>query len=146
VSITGRGDLDPTAQFFTAGESAKIVYVCSVAQDKTTERLGSLAEVVDAGDPIELPRILADLAGRGVDRLMVEGGGATHTLFLTEGVVDELQLVIAPFFVGDSNAPRFVHDGTFAWHSQSRARLADVVKIDDVVLLRYALSERYATA
>jgi riboflavin biosynthesis pyrimidine reductase len=37
---------------------------------------------------------------------MVEGGGITHTQFLTEGLADELHLVVAPFFVGDSRARR----------------------------------------
>ena len=39
---------------------------------------------------------------------MVEGGGVVHTQFLADDLVDELQLVVAPFFVGDSSAPRFV--------------------------------------
>ena len=34
-----------------------------------------------------------------------------HTQFLTDDLVDELQLVVAPVFVGDSRAPRFVSDG-----------------------------------
>ena len=42
---------------------------------------------------------------------MVEGGGIVHTQFLADDLVDELQLVVAPFFVGDSSAPRFVSDG-----------------------------------
>ena len=53
-------------------------------------------------------RLSEDLARRGVERLMVEGGGTVHTQFLTDDLVDELQLVVAPFFVGDSEAPRFV--------------------------------------
>ncbi len=36
---------------------------------------------------------------------MVEGGGIVHTQFLADDLVDELQLVVAPFFVGDSSAP-----------------------------------------
>ena len=47
-------------------------------------------------------------AERGVGRLMVEGGGRLHTQFLVDDLVDELQLVVAPFFVGESRAPRFV--------------------------------------
>jgi 5-amino-6-(5-phosphoribosylamino)uracil reductase len=66
-----------------------------------------------------------------------------HTQFLTNGLADELHLVIAPFFVGDSRAPRFVHDGAFPWNRDHRARLAEVTPIGDVVLLRYALSERF---
>ena len=91
-------------------------------------------------------RLSEDLADRGVHRLMVEGGGTMHTQFLTSGLADELQLVVAPFFVGDSRAPRFVHDGDFPWNPKHRATLAEVRQIGDVVLLRYALSERYRPA
>ena len=44
---------------------------------------------------------------------MVEGGGEVHTQFLTEGLADELQLVVAPIFVGHPEATRFVGAGRF---------------------------------
>ena len=47
---------------------------------------------------------------------MVEGGGTVHTQFLTADLADELHLVVAPFFVGDSRARRFVGDGRFPWN------------------------------
>ena len=84
-----------------------------------------------------------DLYSRGVQRLMVEGGGTVHTQFLTADLADELHLVVAPLFVGDSRARRFVSDGRFPWNSDRRATLAEVRRIDDVVLLRYALSPRF---
>ena len=52
-------------------------------------------------------------------------------------------LVVAPFFVGDSRAPRFVGDGAFPWTPEHRAELAEVLQIGDVVLLRYKLSDRF---
>jgi 5-amino-6-(5-phosphoribosylamino)uracil reductase len=88
-------------------------------------------------------RLGSDLSERGVERLMVEGGGTVHTQFLTEDIVDELQLTVAPVFVGDSEAPRFVRDGVFPWSAGRRAELVDVRKLGDVVLLRYALSSRF---
>lgn len=143
VTVTGRCDIEPTARFFTLGDVEKLVYCATRRVGGARERLGDVATVVDAGDPVDLRRVTADLAGRGVRRLMVEGGGTMHTQFLTEGLVDELQLVVAPFFVGDSRAPRFVSDGDFPWGPGHRARLAEVRQIGDVVLLRYALSDRF---
>ena len=67
-----------------------------------------------------------DLYSRGVRRLMVEGGGTVHTQFLTNDLADELHLVVAPFFVGDSRARRFVDDGRFPWNPQHRAELVEV--------------------
>lgn len=146
VTVTGSCDLDPEAEFFTAGDVDKLVYCASPALDRAKTTLGDVAVVVDGGDPVDLGLVTADLYHRGVRRLMVEGGGTMHTQFLTAGLVDELQLVVAPFFVGDSRAPRFVGDGAFPWGPRRRAELAEVRQIEDVVLLRYKLSDRFETA
>ncbi|HVV08751.1 dihydrofolate reductase family protein [Amycolatopsis sp.] len=137
VTITASGKLDAEANFFTTGDVEKIVYApSSVAHD-----LELPATVVDAGEPLDLHRVLADLSERGIERLMVEGGSAIHTMFFTEQVVDELQLVVAPFFVGEAGAPRFVGPGRFP---QERMLLAETRQLGDVVLLRY-LTGRAAT-
>ncbi len=141
VTLTAQGDLDPTARFFTAGDPARLVYCATGALEKTQERLGRLATVIDAGEPVDPGWLLTDLAARGVQRLMVEGGGTVHAQFLAAGLADELHLVVAPFFVGDGRAPRFVGEGRFPWHPGRRARLAEARQIGDVVLLRYALSD-----
>jgi 5-amino-6-(5-phosphoribosylamino)uracil reductase len=99
--------------------------------------------VVDLGAPLTMRDVSEDLCARGVNRLMVEGGGTLHTQFLTADLADELQLVIAPIFIGDSRAHRFALDGQYPWNPARRADLTDVQRIGDVVLLRYALSARY---
>lgn len=139
VTITRSGDVDPGARFFTTGDVEKVVYCESSGVAKTTERLSAVATVVDAGSPLDLDLVLADVASRGVERLMVEGGGEMHTMFLTAGVVDEMQLVVAPFFVGDPSAPRFVNPGAFPRGPGNPMRLTDVQRIGDVVLLNYRL-------
>jgi 5-amino-6-(5-phosphoribosylamino)uracil reductase len=145
VTVTDRMKLDPRADFFTTGRADKLVYCSSPRVLDARSRLGTVATVVDGGAPVEMRRISEDLGARGVNRLMVEGGGKVHTQFLTENLADELQLVVAPFFVGDSRAPRFVSDGRFPWNPGRRATLAEVRQIGDVVLLRYALSSRFQT-
>jgi 5-amino-6-(5-phosphoribosylamino)uracil reductase len=146
VTVTERVELDAHADFFTTGDTEKLVYCASPHVLAARSRLGPMATVVDAGQPVKMRRISEDLAARGVHRLMVEGGGKVHTQFLTDDLADELQLVVAPFFVGDSRAPRFVSDGRFPWNPQRRATLVEVRQIGDVVLLRYALSSRFQTA
>jgi 5-amino-6-(5-phosphoribosylamino)uracil reductase len=142
VVLSRSGDLDPAARLFTTG-SDRIVYVASPAANTTRDRLGHAADVVDAGDPADLHRVLADLAVRGVARLLVEGGESVHTQFLAAGLADELRLAVAPFFVGDPAAPRFVGDGRFRWNAEHRATLAGVAMAGDVAVLRYALSSRF---
>ena len=143
VTVTGGGCLDASAQFFAAGDTEKVVYCASHIMREASERLGSVATVVDGGQPVGMQRISEDLYRRGVQRLMVEGGESIHTQFLTGGLADELHLAVAPFFVGDSAARRFVDDGRFPWNPGRRATLAEVRQLGDVVLLRYALSPRF---
>ena len=143
VTMTAGGQLDPGASFFTTGRAEKLVYTATCAAALARTRLGSVATVVDAGPTVDLAWMGDDLHSRGVGRLMVEGGGSTLTQFLTADLADELDLVVAPFFVGDSRGRRLVGDGRFPWNADRRAELADVCRIGDVVLLRYALSARF---
>jgi 5-amino-6-(5-phosphoribosylamino)uracil reductase len=147
VTVTRRAQLDARADFFRAGDAEKLVYCASPGVEDARERLGPLATIVDGGgESVKMRRLSTDLGDRGVERLMVEGGAMVHTQFLTENIVDELQLTVAPIFVGDSEAPRFVRDGVFPWNPARRAELVDVRKLGDVVLLRYALSSRFGSA
>jgi 5-amino-6-(5-phosphoribosylamino)uracil reductase len=146
VTVTAQGDLDADASFFALGEVQKLVYCASSALTRARERLGHVATVVDAGQPVDMRHLSEDLCARGVNRLMVEGGGTLLTQFLTADLADELHLVVAPLFVGDSRGRRFVSDGRFPWNEDRRATLAEVRRIDDVVLLRYALSARFPGA
>ena len=129
ITRSGRG-LDPSAQFFTMGDGEKLVYALAAAPAVADlqRRLAGLATVVAAPD---LPSVLADLAARGVARLMVEGGTRTTTAFLTSGLVDELQVVVAPLVVGDPAAPRL------AAAAVDRMELVDLRRVGDCALLVY---------
>jgi riboflavin biosynthesis pyrimidine reductase/pyrimidine deaminase RibD-like protein len=118
---------------------ARLVYCASPVAARTRRRLDGLAEVVDAGSRPALAAVLADLFRRGVRRLMVEGGADLSRQFLTGGLADELQLVIAPFFVGDPRAPRFAGPGRYPYGPGHQMALAEVREVGAVVLLRYLL-------
>jgi 5-amino-6-(5-phosphoribosylamino)uracil reductase len=143
VTLTSSGDLPADAAFFTAGDVPRLVYTPRGRAKRLRARLGDAAQVVGLGDRIAMGDLLDDLPRRGVRRLMVEGGGTLLTQFLAADLVDELQLVIAPFFVGEARAPRAIGPGTFPWTASRRADLAETRRIGDVVLLRYALSDRF---
>ncbi|WAZ22659.1 dihydrofolate reductase family protein [Streptomyces cinnabarinus] len=132
VTVSGSGDLDPAANFWhTGGEKA--VYTTDKGAE-TARAAGLAADVVSLGADLDWRRLLADLHARGVHRLMVEGGGTIHTQLLREGLADELQLVLAPLFVGDPAAPRLFGPGAY---QQGRLRLVETRRIQDVVLMRY---------
>ncbi|MDL9978405.1 RibD family protein [Microbacterium sp. ASV49] len=144
VTVTASGRLSPHAAFFTTGDGPRLVYCPAGVEARLRTALGDRATVVGMGDDcVDMARLVDDLGDRGVRRLMVEGGGHVLTQFLAADLVDELHLVVAPFFVGDADAPRFVRPARFPWTASRRATLASSEQIGDVVLLRYALSDRF---
>ncbi len=78
VTVTERVKLDPCADFFTMGEIEKLVYCTSPRVVDARSRLGTVATVVDAGRRMRMRCLSEDLGERGVQRLMVEGGGNAH--------------------------------------------------------------------
>lgn len=136
ITVTASGDLDESYKFWHYG-GAKLVYCPDSVVPKLRDRLGGLAEVAGLGETADFGKMLDDLGARGIGQLMVEGGGTIHTQFLTAGLADEIQLAIAPFFVGDATTPRFVYPGTFPNGPAHRMTLAEVRPVGDVALLRY---------
>ncbi|MFJ4083744.1 dihydrofolate reductase family protein [Streptomyces iakyrus] len=133
VTVSGSGDLDPDARFWhTGGE--KLLYTTDRGAERARAR-GLATDVVPLGAGLDWRRLLTHLHDvRGVRRLMVEGGGQIHTQLLTQGLADELQLVLAPLFVGDSGAPRLFGPGGY---QGGRLRLLESRRIEDVILMRY---------
>lgn len=66
------------------------------------------AEVVPVGATSEglvnAREVLADLGGRGIVNLLVEGGGKTLGSFFDEGLVDKVHAFIAPVIIGGMGA------------------------------------------
>ena len=140
VTLTAGGRLDPAARFFDAtGGAAPVVYCAAAAAPGLQQRLNDAAQVIAVPPPMELGAILADLARRGVHRLLVEGGAQLGREFLAQGLVDELALTVAPFFVGAAAAPRFAGPAVYPHGPARPMHLAEVRQLDDIVLLRYLL-------
>lgn len=135
VTITGTG-LDSGFKFFKTG-GEKVVYCPVSVMDKISHELQNLATVIGLPRPLDFAAILHDLRLRGIHRLMVEGGETIHTQFLAQDLADEIQLAVAPFFVGQADAPRFVSLGSFPQNEANRMILAEVQQIGDIVVMRY---------
>ncbi|MFE4666052.1 dihydrofolate reductase family protein [Streptomyces sp. NPDC056716] len=150
VTVSGSGDLDPTARFWHTG-GAKLLYTTDQGAERartnglatpdtdtgtgTGTGTGTSTHVIPLGKNLDWHTLLTHLHDRhGVRRLMVEGGGTVHTQLLTQGLADELHLVLAPLFVGDPAAPRLFGPGGYP---PGRLRLLESRRIEDIVLMRY---------
>jgi riboflavin biosynthesis pyrimidine reductase len=112
--VTNRGVFDHDAKLFTRTEVPPLILTCAEAAEDTRTRLGSVAEVIDASGPqsdrVDAARALEILADRKLYRVLTEGGPQFLDALITDGLLDELCLTIAPLLVGGV-APRITTGG-----------------------------------
>jgi riboflavin biosynthesis pyrimidine reductase len=104
-------------------------------------RRAALAEagvdvLVCGEDDVDLRAALDALAERGLEHVTCEGGPALFRAALAAGLVDELDLSIAPALVGGET--RLLGDERLA--DAARPRLRQVLEEDGVLFTRYALT------
>lgn len=109
--VTAGLELDLSLPLFTAPRAPTVVVTGAAAPAERVARARKAGvAVVFAGegagvDPARVPRVLA---GRGLTRLLTEGGPRLLGEFMAAGVVDELCLSLAPRIVG-GDAPRITN-------------------------------------
>jgi 5-amino-6-(5-phosphoribosylamino)uracil reductase len=145
VTVTASGDLSADLKFWHHGGD-KLVLTVDSAAEKVRTTLAGLADVVSIGPNIDWGLVLDELGHRGIQRLMVEGGGTIHTQLMAQDLADEVQLAIAPLLVGQPDAPRFLGAADYPGGSTARMRVLEVRAIGDVVFVRYAPKERSGAA
>ncbi|MFD8343770.1 RibD family protein [[Kitasatospora] papulosa] len=143
VTVTASGDLTANLKFWHHG-GQKLVLTVDDAAEKVRNTLGDLADVVSVGPELDWGLVLDELGRRGVDQLMVEGGGTIHTQLMAQNLADEVHLAIAPLLVGQPDAAQFLGAGDYPGGTTARMKVLEVRAIDDVVFVRYAPKERTA--
>ncbi len=101
VVVDSHYETPPTARILEGGNTLVAVAKEDAAQAAALCAAG--AEVLVLPNPqgkVDLPRLLARLAERGVNELHVEAGHKLNGSLLREGLVDELLLYFAPTILG----------------------------------------------
>ena len=139
VVVTASCDLDPGSGFFRSGTPrTRIVATVEDAPDERVSRIEGLADVWRVGRRrVDLPRLLERLRQHGVERLLVEGGGELNWAFVSEDLLDELFVTVAPALLGGRDAPTLLEGDGFAMNDQRRLRLVDVRHEGDELFCRY---------
>ena len=116
--------------------------VVGVGRDAPSERVDALRENAEVAETdterVDLRALFDALEERGVERLMVEGGGEMIFSLLREGLVDEVSVYVAPVFVGGRDAPTLV-DGDGFVDDYSEATLEEVERVGEGVVLQYVI-------
>jgi 2,5-diamino-6-(ribosylamino)-4(3H)-pyrimidinone 5'-phosphate reductase len=137
VDSTGRTPAD--ARILDDAATTYVV-VSAAAPDSRRRALEEAgATVVVAGDDrVALDDAVSALSTRGIDRLMIEGGGEIIFSCFDAGLVDELSVYVGSLVLGGRDAPTLV-DGDGFVESLPDLSLEDVSRIDDGVLLEYVV-------
>ena len=118
VVVDSKLRVPPSARIFSAPGKGVLVTVEGHGGDKLWEYRRRGVIVVESGrGRVDLRGAMERLAGMGVRRLMVEGGGGLNYVLLKERLVDEVWVTLAPYVFG---AGRSMFDGV----ESVRARLA----------------------
>ena len=138
ATVTASGDLDAARAFFTEGPAERVVYVAGEAA-RIAPGVRRLATVVAMPPGATLRGVVEDLERRGVRRLLVEGGARVLTAVLSEDLVDELQVAIAPYFLAQPGAVRVVGEAPMPFGPGRRMPVRRVSQVGDMVVAVYQL-------
>lgn len=97
------------------------------------------AEVFRAGKGrVDLGALLAHLEGKGIRKLLVEGGGEVIQSFIAQGLVDDLYLFVGDLVIGGRDAPTVADgDGHPDLDAAPRARFVSAERLGAGLLLHY---------
>jgi len=135
--VSQRASLDPGSGLVTGAVSPTVLVTCAAAD---AGRRGALADagvtvLVCGDDEVDLPAALDRLAELGHEQVLCEGGPTLFRDALTAGVVDEVDLSVAPALVGQQH--RLIEGLPDA----VRLDLRQVLEEDGTLFTRYALHE-----
>lgn len=91
---------------FTDGVSRSLL-ACRASLLRAGDRTHGAAELLPVPDPsgdFDWAALLGLLRARGLARVFVEGGGRTVSALLAAGLLDRLQIAVAPLIIGDGRA------------------------------------------
>jgi diaminohydroxyphosphoribosylaminopyrimidine deaminase / 5-amino-6-(5-phosphoribosylamino)uracil reductase len=116
----------PTSQIArTAGQFPTLIVTSDNPDTRRAQTLESCGlEIVsippDNHDQIDLHLLLSEFARREIISVLVEGGGVTHSRFLSSGIADRLLWFVAPKIIGGASAPTSVEGEGVAEMAQAK--------------------------
>ncbi len=98
--------LPPTSKLAQmAKETPTLVFTTSDGGDALRALGVEIVRVPGASGRVDIAAVLAELAARGITRLLVEGGAGVHAAFLDAGAADRLDVFRAPVMLGGAGHP-----------------------------------------
>jgi diaminohydroxyphosphoribosylaminopyrimidine deaminase/5-amino-6-(5-phosphoribosylamino)uracil reductase len=109
VVVDGRGTTSPSARLYSPDLPGRTLVATTAAapsawRDQLTARGVDLVTCGD-GPLVDLRLLLQELGSRGINELLVEGGGRLLGSLFDAGLVDRVAAFVAPVIIGGADAP-----------------------------------------
>jgi 2,5-diamino-6-(ribosylamino)-4(3H)-pyrimidinone 5'-phosphate reductase len=143
IVLDSHAETPLTADILKKGEGGRIIAVTEEADPEKVQALREYAEVIICGrERVDLHCLLHEIKKRGVERLMVEGGGTVIWSFISEGLFDELNVYLGALIIGGKTAPTLADGEGFTEESRfPRLVLGGMRPIDDGLLIQWKRKE-----
>ncbi len=107
VVVTASASLAPDRRLFSDPDNRPIVATVSAAPRERVAALAAVADVIECGeDSVDLTTLAGELHRRGARTVLSEGGPTLNAQLITDDLLDEWNLTIAPLLVaGDAKRP-----------------------------------------
>ena len=133
--VTRACRLDWHAPFFADAEQRPIIITAASAALDDRARAAEVADVIVAGDKgVDLAQAMRELAERGHENVLAEGGPGIAAQLAAADLLDELCLTVSPLLAG-GEAKRIL-DGSLL-QPPPRLELHHVLESDGYLFLRY---------
>ncbi|MCA1646479.1 MAG: dihydrofolate reductase family protein [Chloroflexi bacterium] len=152
VAVVSRLGFKPNGQFLTAGPARIIVFtpapegtLVDRGEDALQSQWAALGvEIFTLGaGRVDLGAAMQTLGQLGVRSVLVEGGGSLNFELLRFGLVDEVQVFVAPVIFGGGSAPTLADGSGLVQAAALKLERVDVdVWQDGGVVLRYKVKPR----
>jgi len=132
VVVDSRLELSPLARVLDGGALLLATAAADAEKSELLRQRG--AEIIclpNGVGRVDLPVLMTELARRGVNELHVEGGFRLNGALLSEGLVDELLLYLAPCLVGDRARGMFDLPELATLEHQRRLLIRDIRRIGE---------------
>jgi 2,5-diamino-6-(ribosylamino)-4(3H)-pyrimidinone 5'-phosphate reductase len=148
VGVASDASLGLESNFLTAGPALVVIFTTiRTSKDQLESLRAHGAELFVHDEPrVDLGIMMTTLKNLGVDHLLVEGGGTINFELIRLGLVDEINIYMAPMIFGGANAPTLADSLGVTREAAIHLHLTDVEKWEDGgIFLRYKLQEGLRT-
>lgn len=143
VVLSQNLNLPPKSKFFESSETERLIFTTSLAPKEKIEDFKKYSELIIIKSTTITPEyVVAELAKRKINSLLVEGGGEIMFSFLKSKLIDEIFVTICPLILGGKHAPTLVEGDGFSLKEAPRLALIKSEEKSGELFLHYKAQYR----